>query len=346
MAGWLATLARRPRRPRRDARAATRPADPAEERLTARALANAIERAMHLGLWSHAERIARSAAALASRSPRLAERLARLRLVAGEPEIAINIIDGCPTSHASLRLLRTVCLIRLGRREEAHSDLLRWSRRSSAPLDARLLLAMLEWESGDEHAAAATLLRNLRHLEDRRTLELLVLSAVASGRPERIERWSTRLRHASAYGAGSPYVDIMLQSLSLAAIGLNTAATEEQIAMLAVELQGAEYVIPTLVEALEIRPQLSVASLLYEAVRRSLDEFVDRARALESLARLALALDDRAAAGEWIKQGLRENPMSATLTMLREALSGGDGDVVARIGQNALNLELPRGKAA
>jgi hypothetical protein len=36
-------------------------------------------------------------------------------------------------------------------------DLYRWARKPSAPLSARMLLALLEWEAGDVQAAIAAL---------------------------------------------------------------------------------------------------------------------------------------------------------------------------------------------
>jgi len=75
-------------------RAADRP-DVRDDRGKARALADAIDRAMQMGLWEHAGRLARTAARLAPQSSRLSERLARLRLACNDPETALAIIDGC-----------------------------------------------------------------------------------------------------------------------------------------------------------------------------------------------------------------------------------------------------------
>ena len=167
MGGPIASLLARFRRTDRPTdRSAPAAASPAEKALTARALADAIDRAMDMGLWEHAERIARSALRLAPASARLSEQLARLRLAQGRPETALTIIDSPWAQgemYASLRLLRAVCLVQVGRKQSAHSDLLRWSKKSTAPLDARLMLALLEWEAGDDHAATLSLLRNLKH---------------------------------------------------------------------------------------------------------------------------------------------------------------------------------------
>ena len=324
MGGRIASLlARFHRNDRPDRPAAAVTPSPAEKALTARGLADAIDRAMDMGLWEHAERIAQSALPLAPTSARLGERLARLRLAQGRPETALAIIDSPWAQgerHASLRLLRAVCLVQIGRKEEAHSDLLRWSKKSTAPLDARLMLSLLEWEAGDDHAATLALLRNLKHLEDPRTLELLLLIATRQERPEQTQVWARRLRECSAFGGGSAHMHLLCDSLMLPQLRAQGEPTDEQTNMLAMEFIAAEQVIPTLVAAQQFRPQRDVANLLYRAIEQALDDLTNRFNALEALARLALILDDRTEARRRAEEALRHNPMSASLAMLLEEL--------------------------
>jgi hypothetical protein len=317
-------MARFRRADRNGQRPASGASSPAETALSARSLADAIERAMDRGLWEHAERIARSALPLAPTSTRLSEQVARLRLAQGRPETALNIIES-PWARggelqASLRLLRAVCLVQVGRKEEAHSDLLRWSNKSTAPLDARLMLALLEWEAGDEHAATLTLLRNLKHLEDDRTLELLMLLAVRQGRHEQSRVWAGRLRECSAFGAGSPYLQLLFDSLLLPHKGEMSEPRPDQVDTLRLELIAGEGAIPTLVAAQKLRPQRDAARLLYRALAQALEDLNDAQPALEGLARLALVLEDPEAAREWIEKARQHNPMSASLAMLREEI--------------------------
>ncbi|MDY7109985.1 MAG: hypothetical protein SYC29_15240 [Planctomycetota bacterium] len=296
---------------------------PAETALSARSLADAIERAIDRGRWAHAERIARSALPLAATSARLSEQVARLRLAQGRPETALTIIESPRARgemNASLRLLRAVCLVQVGRKEEAHSDLLRWSKKSTAPLDARLMLALLEWEAGDEHAATLALLRNLKHLEDNRTLELLLLLAVRQGRAEQSGVWARRLRECSAFGAGSPYLNLLCDSLLLPQAGETHEPTPDQVDTLRLELIAGEGAIATLVAAQQLRPQRDVARLLYRALEQALDDLADPSPALEALARLALILEDLDAARNWTDQALQRHPMSASLALLREEI--------------------------
>jgi len=301
-------------------RARSHDADETNRRARAKALADAIDRAMHMGLWGQAERIARSASRIGPTSSRLTERLARLRLAQDDAEVALAIIDGCAEMTASLRMLRAACLMQLGRKQEAHADLLRWSKKSASPIDARLMLALLEWEAGDDCAATLTLMRNLKHLEDPRTLELLLLIAVAQDRRDRARFWARRLQEVSVFGIGSPYLNLLCCSLQVPPGRDAAEPTDAQVTMLAMELISAEQVIPSLVEAQRHHPSRGAATLLYRAIKHALDDLTDQARAAEALAKLALLLEEPAAAEHWARKGLERNPMSATLTMLLQHL--------------------------
>jgi len=213
-------------------------------------------------------------------------------------------------------MLRAACLIQRGHKQEAHADLLRWSKRSASPLDARLMLALLEWESGDHHTATLTLMRNLKHLEDPRTLELLLLIAVAQDRHERARFWAQRLHEVSAFGAGSKYVELLTCSLHVPPRHGSGDPTEAQVNRLSLELISAEQVIPSLVASQRLHGEPAVVTLLYRAIEKAVGDLSDKARAAEALAKLALLLEDLPAAERWARVGLQHNPLSATLTML------------------------------
>ena len=347
MGGILTPLL--PRLRRRDARAgAIAPAPAArstvEDRLKARGLAEVIDRAIAMGLWAHAERLTDAALRLGPTSPCLIERVARLRLAQGRPQTALDMIEAAGaarTMPASMRLLHAACLVQLGRKEEAHIDLMRWSKRSTAPIDARLMLALLEWEAGDEHAAVLALRRNLKHLEDPRSLELLLLIASRFGRGEQADAWAKRLRECSAFGAGASHVELLCGSLSLRAERKRIRPTEDQVHLLAMELIAAEQVISSLVEAQRLQPQPEAAELLYKSIEHALVDLTDQVRAMEALARLALILGDGAAARRWGGKGLARHPMSATLNMIARELADPTAeatpehwrDVLATIGE-------------
>jgi tetratricopeptide (TPR) repeat protein len=293
----------------------------APSRRLARRLADAIDRAMALGLWEHADRLARIAAPLAPDHARLAEPLARLRLAQGDPETALRVIEGCRTLPASMRLLRVTCNLFLGALAEAHLDLRRWSARAAAPLDARLILGLLEWQRNDD--ATGTLRRNLRHLEDPRTLQALMLVCVHRGQREQARVWARRLRTrcaADGTNAGGT-IDLMLRSLGMAGVRRDAEPTPEQVNALAMELITFEPAIETLTEAQRRRPHRPTARLIRRAVEQALPDLRDPAEALHALARLSILVGDREAALDFARRGLAANPMSAPLSLLLSELS-------------------------
>ena len=268
-----------------------------DEREVARGLADAIERAMKLGLWEHAQRVAESASHMVHRHPHLADRLARLRLAQRDPESALNIIDSCTLRPASLRLLRAICLLQLGQRAESHLDLHEWSRRASAPLQARFILALLEWHAGDADAALDALRRNLRQIEDPRTLAALLLINTAMRRRDPAAIWADRLRSAGQWSSSTPEIDLLLQSVDhIGPVTGGLTSSPDRIAMLAAELQANESVIPALAAAqgLELKPQ--TATLLKRAIEAALGELDDPAAARDTCACLDRAMFDLDAA--------------------------------------------------
>jgi len=325
MVGILRPILRPLRRWVSNARGADRPAavTPPQQHL-ARKLADAIDRAVALGMWDHADRLARTAAPLATGYPRLVEPLARLRLAQGDPETALRLIETCRTPPASLRMLRATCLLFLGSRTEAHLDLYRWSSRASAPLDARLLLGLLE-RDGDDATAVRTLLRNLRHLEDPRTLQALLLISTQRARPEQAKVWADRLRTAGRSGSegAAEISDLMLQSLGMPGLRADAEPTTDQANALAMELITFEPAITTLTEAQRRRPHLPTALLLTRAIQQALPDLSDQSSALHAMARLSVLLGDYEAARSWAGKGLAANPMSAALVLLVNELGEG-----------------------
>ena len=295
----------------------------AEQRRRARRLADAIDRAVAMGLWDHADRMAKTAAPLAPDCPRLVEPLARLRLAQGDPETALRLIETCRTPPSSLRLLRATCLLFLGQRIDANLDLYRWSSRATAPLDARLLLGLLE-RGSDDSTAIRTLQRNLRHLEDARTLQALLLISAKRGRAEQTQTWTRRLAACCSAGGDeqAATTDLMLRSLGLTGLRDDAAPTTEQVNALAMELITSQSAIPALSEAQQRRPHPPTARLLASAIEQALPDLSNGPTALHALARLNVILGDQDAALRFAERGLAENPMSAALALLVNELTG------------------------
>jgi predicted negative regulator of RcsB-dependent stress response len=278
---------------------------PVEDRSVARELAAALDRATSLGQWELAERIATQSDRIAREHPVLAERLARLRVARSEFEAALNIIDACHTQPASLRLLRTVCLLQLGRAHEAHADLLGWARKSSAPLQARLMLALLEWETGHHDDAVAALQHNLKQIEDPHTLAALTLMAASQNRTHMASIWAERLRTVCVALEQRPYFETLLQAAGFARPRHRIAATPENAAALGTELLAQEHLIPVLVEAQRLAPHQTAeadtetARLLASAIANVVDEFEDTRTACASLVELHERLGEDDIAEAW-----------------------------------------------
>ncbi len=306
--------------------AARNDAEPDRARPAARGLTDAIERAVAEGRLDEADRLAQRAAPHAAASVRLTECLARLRTAQGDPETAIRLIESCRARPrpASLRLLRAACLLQSGERREAHLDLHRWSGHASAPLDARILLALLEWRSGNHADAVATLQRNLRHLDEPRTLAALLLLSVHRGSSAQAATWASRLsRCAGSTGEATPFdAEVLLGSLGLPGPRRDAEPQAADADRLALELAMHEDAIAPLVEAQEERPHPWTIRLLTQALERIRPDLMDRAAAAEALARLHLLLGETRAARRWAAMGLVENPMSAVLSRIAEAPSG------------------------
>lgn len=245
-------------------------------------------------------------------------------------------------------MLRSVCLLALGRRLEAHLELNEWARKSSAPLQARVLLALLEWFAGDRHSAMAALLRNMKQLEDPRSLTALTLIAAAEGRRDLASCWAVRLRNLCAWSGSLSDVNLILRS-----IGFETLARSElvpgqsHIDALATELLANEAVVPALVQSMCLRtPRLqdnanrtpadnrSSAALLMKAIEKALPDLEDGAAGYEALAQLSIAIDDRPTALEWANRGLASYPLSANLARLARELADQPDD--SEVGEDAV----------
>lgn len=276
---------------------------------------------MALELWAHADRIAADAARLAPSSARLTDRLARLRLMQGLAETALAIIDACAAPSDSLRQLRVACLVRLGRLTDAHCELLAWTKRAAAPLFARRLLALLEWDAGDRAAALRALRANLRQIDDPGSLEILLLMSAAEGRATRAQACAACLRHAANWNAPALDAGLLLRSLGLRAAPAPAEPRQEEIRTLALELSACESVIPALAAAQRLRFEPLTARLLYAAIIRALPTLAEPSAGHEALAQLAVLLENREAAAGWVERGRRINPMSASLARLAAELS-------------------------
>ena len=255
-----------------------------DRRELARRLTAELDAALQQGKLTLANRLAESAMLIASAHPHLCDRIARLRLMQGDSETALRIIESCIWQSASLRLLRSICLVSLGRRHEAHLDLQAWSRRAAAPLRARQLLALLDCTIGDEQSAIQALQRNLRQLEDPATLSTLALIGMAQGRFEWVGRWIERLNAVVTHDRSADLMELAMSTIDRPAAGHPAqAALERRIAMLAGELAANEQVIPVLVESQRLQPDAEAIALLVAGIEHALPRFEQPEAAIQAL---------------------------------------------------------------
>lgn len=264
------------------------------DRDVVRRLCRTLDRAMALGLLEHAQRVAATAARFSGSHPRLTERLARLRLVLNDPRGAIEIIERQPAERtSSLQLLYAACLLRTDRRAEAHLLLHRLASKTSAPLGARLMLGIVEFQTGNVDAAINALLRNLRQIDDPRTLLALTLVSSAAARTDMSARWARRLE--GCVYSGPSAIDqrrmfLILRSLGLASSPLGCNVAPARLSGLADELVEFEEVISALVAWQRIILDQSDVRLLRDAIKAAMPRLLDQAAAHEAINELEFLL--------------------------------------------------------
>jgi hypothetical protein len=195
-----------------------------------------------------------------------------------------------------------------------------WSVRPTAPLDARRLLALIEWDDGYHGAAIDALLRNVRLLDDPRSMAALVLLCLERGRAEQAATWADRLRRRIAVTAGDDEAHLLLASIGMGRAQSAMQPSADQVRRLATELLAAEDALPALVEAQRRAPEPATARFLAAAIETALFEFEEPPAAMEALARLALALDEPGTAERWIRRAQGCRPYAASLAILEQEI--------------------------
>ncbi len=248
------------------------------------------------------------------------EKEARALLAEGRVDEALEFAQRQAPPTSSSRMLLNVCRSLAGRRVEAHLDLLEWSRRSCCPMDARLLLALLQQDESDRAGAILSLNRNLAQIDDPRTIQALILMHLERGDEAAARRWAQRLR-----GHAVNWTDRPMVSAWLGAVGLDVAESAVEppdalVEQLALELLACESAIPSLEAAARYDRSRPRAMLLLAALESAFERLESPIAACEAMARLALTLDDPARARRWIDTGLDINPLCAPLAILLSQL--------------------------
>ncbi|MCK4871780.1 MAG: hypothetical protein KAS72_03545 [Phycisphaerales bacterium] len=285
------------------------------ERYAAR-LAHRLDSSLRRRRWGHAARLADLARDFFPTDGRLLTLRARCALLGGDAVEALRLVELLAVSSSSTRLLRVVCAARAGNKPAAHVELHAWSRRQSCPLDARRLLAALEWELGNPVRAEAALERNLEQIEDPASLRMRLAMAVARGEDEDACLLCERLLACGEEAGPNGEMTDWLESLGLRIQSRQADPEPASVERLAIELLSSEHVIPSLVAAQLVQPKPVMGLLLLKAIERALRDLDDQAAAVLSLAQLSFSLDRLDEARRWIVRGLQLQPLSAPLAML------------------------------
>lgn len=185
----------------------------------------------------------------------------------------------------------------------------------------------------------------MRHLEDPRTLEALILVHLLNDRPDQAEAWAQRLRCRRHLGDAAPEADPMLRSLGMPGLPDEAEPTEEDVANLAMELICFEPAIDVLVAAQHSQLHLPTVQLLAPAIAQALPDLNDVSAGMHALAKLSLLQDQRQEARQWAERGLAQNPMSAPLAIMLRELSQTDPQTPAELRVDGAGLS-PQEKAA
>lgn len=254
---------------------------------------------------------------------RLGDILARWHLEKGRPNQALNILENLALdSTSSIRLLANICRCIANRRTEAFIDLLHWMDDPSCPVAARVLFALLQIiDNANRQVAVQTLIQNIKQIADPVSLQLLILINVEAGRIQEAEYWLDKFSNTATTWINQNQDHLWLTKLGMSNQNRVLQPPAHMIEVLAVELQGDENLIPSLVAAQYHSPDASYIQLLRAALKKALPELEQQISAIEALAQLAIITGDYNSARTWINRGLEQNPLSVPLAIMLSEIS-------------------------
>ncbi len=272
-----------------------------------------LELALRHGQIASADQAIARAMSIDPTMPRLTELRAWHALRQADAAKALAILDAEPLASARLRLLHQVVRMQAGQLARAHLELHGWSRQPGCPALGRVLLAWLDVQGGDVHAARRTLQRNMEQGGDPDTLMMLMLIDLAEELPAAAQRHATMLAHRFAHHQATAS---MLRSLGLSRQIDPAAVPLEMVDELAGQLLSRPHVIKSLIAAQKIKPNPARVELLRRSLVRIVDDLADPAEAMAGLAELGLLADDHDEARRWARRGLKHEPLNVRLALL------------------------------
>jgi hypothetical protein len=237
-----------------------------------------------------------------------------------QPVAAVNLAG--ESNQARLARLADWCLG--GRIAAAELELHDWRRHEDCPAQARVMLAALLARRGATEQALAVVApasRSGAQSDSEQALMHLALLLTAE-LPDTARRAALNLYH---HHGQSTSVRAWLAAMQPPGLTELPAVPRATIDQLAGDLRARPAVIPALVAAQKLRPDLQQVSLLRQALDRAARDLSDNPQTAvptcQALAELALLADDRDDARRWAHRGLRLDPYAVALALILAQVS-------------------------
>jgi len=221
--------------------------------------------------------------------------------------------------HHEWRLARLRDWCGQGQSAAAELELHAWRREEDCPDAARLMLAGLLSQRGRHDAALEVLAESAQIDPELMKLRIALLTEL--GRVDEARLQTERLYHEWGHDS-----DVLAWLHLMQTPGADSlpVVTESMVELLAGELVGQVELLPTLVTAQKIRPDLRGVRLLRDAVQRILPDMEEMHEVVVgcwALAELSLLLGDQDDARRWAHRGLRMHPHYAPLALVLAQLA-------------------------
>lgn len=212
-----------------------------------------------------------------------------------------------------------------GQRAGAELELHEWTRQENCPDQARVLLASSLVARGQtEHAL--NILHQQVDLASQQYSQSLgrMLVAVLSQADltESAQQVASQCFHQLGHQG---QMAAWLEAVDAPGFGEHRSKPDAAIEELAMELTSQFRLIPSLVAAQKVDPDLQDIALLRDAMRRMAPHADDQRQTLTlslALAELSLLLEDHDEARRWAYRGLRIDPLSARLALILAQVQG------------------------
>ncbi len=220
------------------------------------------------------------------------------------------------------RLAQLAADLTHGRRAYAELEFFSWLREPDCPIQARILLAAA-WSVRDQHEKARALLADLPRAQVDQLIQsslhyaqLLLTLQTACDLTQAARRTLTQLDRAHGH---DPQVRHWISAIDAPGRHDLPRWSPACVEQLAGDLLGRVYLLPALVSAQKVAPDIDHIHLLRLAGQRLLRDVTSPRQQLtlaQAMAELAILTGDADDARRWAHRGLRIDPYCATLALV------------------------------